>query len=768
VPVVSDFGSLNSDQWRELCDCADRLEQTLLGGATAVDLRLFLPAPDAPHRRAVLSELIKTELEARYRRHEGLPLEEFLKLYPELGGRDDLPASLVYEEYRVRRLHGDRPELATYRDRFPRQFEQLGQLLREHPVPEPASRPEPPTVHQPMPTQADARPQPQPPGQAPTRSDATRSDGQGTGTTTSGPVPSSQGLVLSGGLGYQKLERLGRGEFGEVWRALAPGGVEVAIKIILRTLDHEASQRELKVLEKIRQLRHPFLLQTHQYQAERDHLVIVLELADGSLSDRFKECKARGLDGIPVEELVTYFTQAAEALDFLHSQHVAHRDIKPQNLLRLRGYAKVADFGLARSQDQTVDDASVMCGTPHYMAPEMWRQQVSVHSDQYSLAATYVEMRLGRRLFPGKTPYEVAEHHLKSDPQLDPLSPAEQAVVRRALAKAPDQRYPNCVAFAHALRAAVAPKKAPPPRWSRMKKAVFAGLVLALAGVLGVLLYFKLNTKPPPPGWEPEYGAGLVWDARSQQYHYRRLVHYVGAEKIKVVMIAIPPRSLSDPPLFYIMENKVWNDLFRAFMNDPDAEKLFTKYKRLQGADEWFRGEWEQGAHAPAKGVKALGVGSGRGKMPVLRVTVTEAHCFAEWLDGLHGRLPSQVQWSMAAGRGWDQRDGPFDGPEMGVAVGLGADGPWPVDQGEQDKSIYGCRQMAANAKEWTRTVPDPDDNDNAEIPLQKMLTTKDVLVCGQDYAANKPLTFEMMRTPYTVPCTENSPEIGFRIVLEP
>ena len=49
-------------------------------------------------------------------------------------------------------------------------------------------------------------------------------------------------LVLSGGQGYQKLERLGRGEFGEVWRASAPGGVEVAVKIILRTLDHEASR----------------------------------------------------------------------------------------------------------------------------------------------------------------------------------------------------------------------------------------------------------------------------------------------------------------------------------------------------------------------------------------------------------------------------------------------------------------------------------------------------------------------------------------------
>ena len=80
MPSTEDeLGGLNTEQWRELRDCASRLEKTLQLGAASVDLHQFLPAPDAPHRRAVLHELIKTELEARYSRGRGCLLEEFLQ-----------------------------------------------------------------------------------------------------------------------------------------------------------------------------------------------------------------------------------------------------------------------------------------------------------------------------------------------------------------------------------------------------------------------------------------------------------------------------------------------------------------------------------------------------------------------------------------------------------------------------------------------------------------------------------------------------------------
>jgi serine/threonine protein kinase len=774
VPAPDDIRGLNSEQWRELCDCASRLDATLKEGGRTIDLRGYLPPPEAPHRMAVLFELIKTELEVNYRSHRNVRLEEYLQRYPELGGRDRLPAALIYEEYRFRHLFGDRPDLAVYRDRFPNQFEELRDMVHAQPVQESS-----PVYHTLLPPPADERRLPTPlPDKLFGTDRAPRAStrvGEDKPTTPADALPGGTvtpaGLLLSGGQGYQKLRPLGRGEFGEVWRALAPGGVEVAVKVILRTLDHEASKRELKALERIRELRHPFLLQTHQYQSEKDHLVIVMELADGSLSDRYKECKAKGLTGIAVEELVTYFIQAAEALDYLHSQHVSHRDIKPQNLLMLRGYAKVADFGLARWQDQTVDNASVVCGTPHYMAPEVWKQQISKHSDQYALASTYVEMRLGQRLFPGKNPFEIAEHHIKSEPQLDPLPAAEQAVLKRALAKEPEQRFPNCVAFANALREATTPKKPElrhRPSW--LNYVLLATSAIALIGVL-VASYFAL-TKPHeepkpwlPAGWEGDKEAGVFTDPKTQREYYHRIVRDRGGQK--VVMIAIEPKTPADPPLFYIMENKVWNDLYAAFMADPDTPDRFKTYQRLAGDGvQLFQGKWKEGAHAPGIPTESLGVGEGRGKMPVFRVTVTEAHCFAEWLGG---KLPQRRQWLKAAGLGEDRRPlTPFSASPDGIAVKLGNTGPWPFTQGDRDVSVYGCRQMAGNGKEWTRTIHS-EANTTEEIPLQQQTNLAPlVLVCGRSYAAASPLTFELMVQLEAVSCEASHPEIGFRVVLEP
>src|SRR5207249_4311193 len=129
--------------------------------------------------------------------------------------------------------------------------------------------------------------------------------------------------------------------------------------------------------------------------------------------------------------------------------------------------------------------------------------------------------------------------------------------------------------------------------------------------------------------------------------------------------------------------------------------------------------------------------------LPVFRVTVTEAHCFAEWLDG---RLPSRRQWRKAAGWGQDAgRPGPFDGsPEdkKDLAIGL-EDGPWPVDRGNRDVSIHGCRQMASNGCEWTRDLA--DDAKQTEIPIEEMILPPYVFKEGQSYLSSEPLTYRTM-----------------------
>jgi serine/threonine protein kinase len=146
----------------------------------------------------------------------------------------------------------------------------------------------------------------------------------------------------------------------------------------------------------------------------------------------------------------------------------------------------------------------------------------------------------------------------------------------------------------------------------------------------------------PPQGWEPEDAKDIDADSSGNLY-YGRLARWMGPEKI--VMVLVPQTDPADPQTFYAMENKVWNNLYAAFMADPDAARLLQKYSDRPGCRSLVRGEWLKGGYAANK--PFFGVdGDDKGKLPVFRATVTEAHCFAEWMGGL---LPTQQQWRKAA-----------------------------------------------------------------------------------------------------------------------
>jgi len=262
--------------------------------------------------------------------------------------------------------------------------------------------------------------------------------------------------------GYRVRERIGAGGYGEVWAVDAPGGLVKAIKFVYGYLDEDRATRELKALNRIKAVRHPFLLSLERIEVVDGQLLIVTELAEGSLKDRFDKYRKEGATGIPRDELIRYMHDAADVLDFMNVEHsLQHLDVKPENLLLLAGRVKVADFGLVKDiHDVTV---SLMGGlTPLYAPPEVFDGRPSRWSDQYSLAIVYQEMLTSELPFPGTTAAQLARQHLNARPRLAALSENDQAVIGRSLSKKPADRYGSCKEMVDALDREDALTSSPP------------------------------------------------------------------------------------------------------------------------------------------------------------------------------------------------------------------------------------------------------------------------------------------------------------------
>ncbi|MBI2477934.1 MAG: protein kinase [Planctomycetia bacterium] len=251
--------------------------------------------------------------------------------------------------------------------------------------------------------------------------------------------------------GYILRERIGAGGYGEVWRADAPGGLSKAVKIVYGPLKAGRAERELKALNRIKQVQHPLLLSLERIEMVNEHLIIVMELAHGSLKERFEKFVKEGERGIPRIELLAYLRDVADALDFLYEEHsLQHLDVKPENLLLIANRVKVADFGLVKDLGDRSE--SLVGGlTPLYAPPEVFDGRPNRNSDQYSLAMVYQELLTGEPAFAGRTVAQLAAQHLHSSPCLAPLPKTDQPVVARALSKDPDRRFPCCRALIDSL-----------------------------------------------------------------------------------------------------------------------------------------------------------------------------------------------------------------------------------------------------------------------------------------------------------------------------
>src|SRR5260370_4754172 len=261
---------------------------------------------------------------------------------------------------------------------------------------------------------------------------------------------------------YHLMERIGRGGMASVYRAYHQALDRlVAVKVLPEFFAEDAIYRERFQHEawSVARLRHPNILQVFDFGSEDGVPFIVMELVEGgTLADRLGA-------PMPLDAAISLLEPVAAALDYAHSRGVLHRDVKPTNiLLREDGSPVLADFGLAKIAGlrRLTASGSVM-GTPEYMSPEQAEDRgVSQASDLYSLAVVAHEMLTGRVPFEGDTPAAVlvshvtrplpAAHELRGE-----LSAHVEDVLRRGLAKNPDDRYPSASSFAYALKPAAWP-----------------------------------------------------------------------------------------------------------------------------------------------------------------------------------------------------------------------------------------------------------------------------------------------------------------------
>ncbi|MBC7818389.1 MAG: serine/threonine protein kinase, partial [Planctomycetaceae bacterium] len=286
--------------------------------------------------------------------------------------------------------------------------------------------------------------------------------------------------VLADGLqivpGYRLAARLGKGGFGEVWIAIGPGKVPVALKIIAAK-GSLSGEREFKSLDLLRDLRHPNLLPIQAYWLLDDDgkvieddrppssIVIAMLLGGKNLRQRLEECRKGGVAGISPRELLDYLRDAAKGIDFLNkSIHklgdrvvaIQHRDIKPENLMIVGGGVMVADFGISGVMESDRAHTTNAAMTFNYAAPELFDYTATSWTDQYALAISYAELRCGTLPFPPhSSPMQVIRIHTEGRHDFSRLSAGEQAVLKRATSKVPEERYPTCQDLLADLDAAV-------------------------------------------------------------------------------------------------------------------------------------------------------------------------------------------------------------------------------------------------------------------------------------------------------------------------
>ncbi len=277
---------------------------------------------------------------------------------------------------------------------------------------------------------------------------------------------------------YHILHLLGSGGMSDIYLAEDPRiGQQVAVKVIHRERapypDEDSPKNAMRLFQReakaIVKLDHPHILPLYDYGEELISNMPVIYLVmpfrpEGSLSDWLRRRETKEL--LSPQDVAYIISQATDALQHAHDHHVIHQDVKPSNfLVRNRKDAPnhpdllLSDFGIAYLSSVTSSVSQSVRGTPSYMAPEQWEGEPVPATDQYALAVMAYELLTGKLPFQGGPSNMMYQHiHVQPKPpsEINPALPTDiDAVVTRALAKHPQERFASMEAFGNAFQQAV-------------------------------------------------------------------------------------------------------------------------------------------------------------------------------------------------------------------------------------------------------------------------------------------------------------------------
>jgi tetratricopeptide (TPR) repeat protein/predicted Ser/Thr protein kinase len=333
---------------------------------------------------------------------------------------------------------------------------------------------------------------------------------------------------------YRIIELIGRGGMGEVYLAKDMAlDRHVALKFLPDELEKDPRMRErfLREAKSAAALDHPFICKIYETGELRGKSFIAMEYVEGkTLKDRMEQ------ERVPLREAIRITLEIGEALENAHKAGIVHRDLKPANIMiSSQGHTKVMDFGLAKhilpgadkgGVTRTVTQGSIteqgaIAGTISYMSPEQAKGgAIDARSDIFSLGIILYEMLSGENPFSRPSPVETLTAILRDvapPPHITPKSvnPVLNPILRKALAKNPDERYLKISDFVADLQKAYRETAGGAPWVSRLVPIVGAAVVIIVLAIFAINKYVR-HGSGSGPSLEPKSVSVIIADVANQ------------------------------------------------------------------------------------------------------------------------------------------------------------------------------------------------------------------------------------------------------------